>query len=490
MKENNILYENFYQSILTQLYSGVYRHGQTMPSLPQICQQYNIGITTARKVYRMLEKDGFIRTTPRKRAVVSFDASNDTYISMLLQRRQSIQDLYQGLLFIMPPFYAESTTQHFNNTKLQQILNRMTDKLEHTQLILLASHYFAEILTSFQNQLLLDLHADIVHFVQIPKILNSKQLNSYFVTVSDVKMCLSSMQEMLENNKQTELFAFMELLYQKTETRITAYLSALENLYQKDNKNKIETSCQWFSGKKRAPLYAIIAHDLHKRIYLGEFKDAIYLPSIPDLMQTYNISKETACNAIALLSDLGFVLPIDKKGIVLRDGASRTSIRLAKKTIDENLILFLDVLQILAVCAKRLVYATVTAMEEEDIITITKTWEQYPAALSPAYISHILLDFLKCYIPYQCLKNILRQFDDLLIWGYYFERLEKDATQCNALRLEIQQHFSTMITTLRCRDYENFSSLFQSIFKASYHSSRNQLLIDIKYPELLPSALS
>ena len=46
---------------------------------------------------------------------------------------------------------------------------------------------------------------------------------------------------------------------------------------------------------------------------MGEFDSRIYLPSVPQLMQEYGISKSTASNAIALLSDIGFVRILDKR---------------------------------------------------------------------------------------------------------------------------------------------------------------------------------
>lgn len=72
-------------------------------------------------------------------------------------------------------------------------------------------------------------------------------------------------------------------------------------------------SYHWFSGKSRIPLYTVVARDLFKRTEMGEFDSRIYLPSVPQLMQEYGISKSTASNAIALLSDIGFVRILDKK---------------------------------------------------------------------------------------------------------------------------------------------------------------------------------
>lgn len=56
MKAETHLYEMVYQSMLTQFYNGTLRCGHSLPSQQELCRQYNIGITTIRKVMRMLEE--------------------------------------------------------------------------------------------------------------------------------------------------------------------------------------------------------------------------------------------------------------------------------------------------------------------------------------------------------------------------------------------------------------------------------------------------
>ena len=67
MKAETHLYEMVYQSMLTQFYNGTLRCGHSLPSQQELCRQYNIGITTIRKVMRMLEENGFIRKKQRWR---------------------------------------------------------------------------------------------------------------------------------------------------------------------------------------------------------------------------------------------------------------------------------------------------------------------------------------------------------------------------------------------------------------------------------------
>ena len=64
MEQESRLYKVIYQSVLTQIYSGVLRYGQVFPSQSELCQRYQVGITTIRKVIRMLEQEGVIIPPP------------------------------------------------------------------------------------------------------------------------------------------------------------------------------------------------------------------------------------------------------------------------------------------------------------------------------------------------------------------------------------------------------------------------------------------
>ena len=96
---------------------------------------------------------------------------------------------------------------------------------------------------------------------------------------------------------------------------------------------------QWFRGKT-APLYAAVAQNLYRRALLGEFNNRTYFPSEPEIMRTYKISKSTAAKAMALLSDIGLIHTIEKKGTVLRSSEELTPVRIEQNIIADNLTLF------------------------------------------------------------------------------------------------------------------------------------------------------
>lgn len=156
MREETILYENLYQSILTQLYSGVLQYGQSFPSQRELCRQYNVGITTVRRVIRMLEENGFIQSSPGRRAVVCLRENDGTYAAALLQRQESIQDVYRGLELLMSPLYAQGALCCAQPAGLRAIWEPIGPGMERMEIHRRMEAYFTALAAPLQNPVLLD----------------------------------------------------------------------------------------------------------------------------------------------------------------------------------------------------------------------------------------------------------------------------------------------------------------------------------------------
>ena len=358
MREENILYEALYESLLTQLYSGVFRYGEKFPSQQQICRRYNVGITTVRKVMGMLEENGFLRSAPGRRAEVCFRGDDAAYAACLLQRRAAIGDVYLGLEVLMPALYAEGARRCPDPTRLRAGLESIRPGMSGSEACGRAAEYLTQMLLPFRNPVLLDLQADMEHYVRVPALSLPGPTGSPDVAADYAKARLSAFQDLIEQGRTADAEAWLVQMYRKAGRRADRYLGQVQRQCPPAGE---ELPYRWFSCKGRAHLYTVVARSLYRRALAGEFAEDAYLPSVPVLMQTYGVSKSTACAAVALLSDIGFVRTLDKKGSVLRQGGELPPLRLERNVIDEQLILFLDALQILAVCAKPLTLAVFSA---------------------------------------------------------------------------------------------------------------------------------
>ncbi len=480
MREENILYEALYESLLTQLYSGVFRYGEKFPSQQQICRRYNVGITTVRKVMGMLEENGFLRSAPGRRAEVCFRGDDAAYAACLLQRRAAIGDVYLGLEVLMPALYAEGARRCPDPTRLRAGLESIRPGMSGSEACGRAAEYLTQMLLPFRNPVLLDLQADMEHYVRVPALSLPGPTGSPDVAADYAKARLSAFQDLIEQGRTADAEAWLVQMYRKAGRRADRYLGQVQRQCPPAGE---ELPYRWFSCKGRAHLYTVVARSLYRRALAGEFAEDAYLPSVPVLMQTYGVSKSTACAAVALLSDIGFVRTLDKKGSVLRQGGELPPLRLERNVIDEQLILFLDALQILAVCAKPLTLAVFSAQTAPP---------PPPPAKPPASLSRIvplLLDLLRRQAPHDCLRNVMEQFDELLIWGHYLRRIGQPGAQFQAAEREAARQYALLCAAWREQDAAACADAMQAVLRLAYLVAREHVCSCASAPERLPLAL-
>lgn len=86
---------------------GIYRCGELLPSVPQICATFQLGRNTVQSALDRLEKMGYIRTEERKVAKVIYEGTEERYrknvADYFVPRTEGILDFqYAGELLFLP----------------------------------------------------------------------------------------------------------------------------------------------------------------------------------------------------------------------------------------------------------------------------------------------------------------------------------------------------------------------------------------------------
>lgn len=484
MEGEKVLYEYLYQSIMTQIYSGCIRYGQQLPSQKEICRQYNVGITTVRKVVRMLEKDGFIETAKRKRPVVVYKAENQTYVSVLLQRKDIILDIYRAMGLLMPVLHSGGAMRYGNFKKLQAIIDSVDEDMDQRELFMQSSRFLLELLTPYNNQVLFDLQTDSENYTHVPYLPISGLKDQYSIMSKQVKDSLTGLLGMIYEKKYSALLPNLQRIFDRGYDRTKRYLDELEACY---HSSETKYSYHWVMGKNRAHLYTVIARQLYRRILSGEFNECKYIPSVTEIMKEYSISQATALNAVALLNDIGAVRTLDKKGTVIaKPGERLLPLRMDRAAIGDNLVLFLDALQILTVCSGSLAHMILSGMDDNACQCAVEKWDRENPKTSSAVV-RLLLSIFKDNAPGVCLKSFFEQLDYLLIWGHYMER---DWTPMISVDDKAAEHILAIRKALAEKNAEVFANRIHSIFHLSYAAARQQMIIYGTAPDKLPAPLN
>lgn len=490
MREDNIRYESMYRTLRMQIYSGVIRRGACLPAQQALCRQFHVGITTVRRVIRMLEADGLITCASGSRARVCADRDDAACAAALLQRADSIKDILAGLACIMPALYAHSALCGADFSGMADRIGQIRPDMHPADVYRLGTACFSTLLVPFQNAVLLDLQSDLAQYAHIPDLPFTGLADPFAVPTQEARDFLSRLHDRLVHRQTEALAGQLRGMYAWMDRQADAYFAGLRQQYPC---GAAALPYQWFAAKGRAHLYTLVARSLYRRLDAGEFAGRTYLPSVPEIMQTYTVSKSTASAAVALLSDIGMVRTIDKKGIVPLAGGEKAPLRLAWGVIAEHLVLFLDALQILALCAEPMARAACGAMPRAQKQALSAAWAREADTASGTRVILLLLDFLERYVPQDCLKCILSQFDNLLIWGHYLTRVGEISEEFLVLEAEIRAQFQSLCVTWQSGDDPACARMIALIFHKMFYIAREHLArcetVSLPLPAPLPQSV-
>ena len=109
MKKNNQLNELIYEYYESRILFGVYRYGERLNSVPQICATFGLARNTVQIALDKLEKNGYIRRDPTKSRTIEIIDDNFN-----LSRREVVNIPLLGQVAAGQPLLAvENITEYF-----------------------------------------------------------------------------------------------------------------------------------------------------------------------------------------------------------------------------------------------------------------------------------------------------------------------------------------------------------------------------------------
>jgi len=466
---NQQLYQYLYQTITMQIFNGTFIYGQEFPSQKEICQRYNAGITTVRKVMKMLAEEGYIHTAQGLPSVVTYRTSQEAHAGFLVQSREEIADAYKGLGLLMPVLYREGAKRcnESDLCSLHKILDHISEQMELSDHYQLANDFFTALLRPLKNQLIIDLELDSENYLHVPYIPYPGIDNPFATTVERTLTWFNKAIYQIEHRQFDDFGAGASKLYCDSEVRVDNYLYALGKYT--GNTSKKNGDIRWFRIKGHSELYARLAMTLVRRIIAGEFDNEQYLPSIPKLMEEYGITKNTARRAVNLLNSLGIAQTFDKKGSVITsegDTSFKSELNLADPVIQERLSFFLDALQIVAITAHSCA-SSISFIPDHLGHSMESRLRTAPDnRITPLSFQLLMNAFIQL-LPYQSLRNIFRQLDDLLIWGHYMQAIDNSFYPGYS---EMALAMDAVVTALKDQRCEALPDAFSNAFTLVYQN--------------------
>lgn len=470
MESKKTLHDYLYKNIKSQIEDGYLKYGDTLPSINDMHNIYNVGVRTVREVIRELSYNGYIKTQERKLSVVTYrledENKNKLSICSLIERRDTILDVYMAMEIIMPSIFyfcagfCDSET-FFNHKKLC----RQLGKKNPPDLWPLSSKILHNILNKSGNPLFSDVYSSLESYTQIPT--HYKYVHP-FITITekfDTNRFYWVLCSLKKRNFNDAHYRF-KIMYLNIRNAVMQYIDKLSadfpNITAKE-----PFDYQFNSEASLLHFYKKIQLDIIENIESGAFADGELLPSSKKLANHYNVSLSTVRRALYMLNEIGICHTVNGVGTYVTKPDSTSVIRCTQnKTYRKDIFSFLYAYQFMTVAVYPASAFTFKYIRKRDIeILADKIKSNTGFAIS--YILECVMERL----PNNTLKLVFNEINKMLWVGNYLSFFQRGKS-----RNILEQKGISAMHYLTVGDCENFSRELSDSFGAILESVRDFII--------------
>lgn len=419
---NRAFYEMIYEYYSTQILFGHIKYGEKLPSIEHLCYKFQVAPQTIRNMLYKLKKNGFIEISSGKKATVVYKTSNDEVINYIndyyVKRIEAIRDINEIAPLMIHPMLKKAyllLDKEDMNILYNSIKN--TDPKDTYLSFTMGS----AILEKLNNKLAMNLFNEIILFYKFP----------YFDNKSDNFLSYTKKNNIFILEKNSYKNAIKNILISCKNHNADAFLKnylMFENILLEDIKIYIKYPNEqsplptkqipfiWHIYRDRPQKCYSVAEQIIGGIYKGTYKINSFLPSFNKMGKKYKVSFSTIRRTINLLSTLGIVKTIPRKGTKV--SVENIDIKnFNNKTIIKNIKLGYESLEILKLNSKEMneyIFSKFTNNDFENIkgkIILLDNKKSLDIIL--AYLENIIL-----LTKSEFIKMVYTRHFALILWLY------------------------------------------------------------------------
>ena len=301
MKKNNQLNELIYEYYESRILFGVYRYGERLNSVPQICATFGLARNTVQIALDKLEKNGYIRREKRKTARVIYQGTESVFrenaAKFFVPRKNGLLDLNHNGNLMFTSIWEKGLQNIKENTKggtegEQEPAD--TAASEPTKL-------YSDVINTFHNGLMLSLFWQCLCYL------------SYFYPPKDGRKANYVQDDLLVEGKANCLKQETDAYYMHMFQKVLEFVESISEDCQFGNVDQIPFT--WVIYRRRPQVRYTLASRIIREILWEHYPVGSYLPSLPQMAEQYQVSVITVRRTLELLHALG-VTKTDRKSVV------------------------------------------------------------------------------------------------------------------------------------------------------------------------------
>ncbi len=470
MEHKNTLFRYLYQTLTTQIHIGHLRTGDSLPSIRQLVEMYNVGIRTVKDVLKHMAAEGYIKTEIRKNAVVIYSPEGDDgllAVRELLARKDALVDLYHTMAQLFPHILAYGALL-CTPADIQRMAKAARGMEGHSPKAQwrVGAGIFQSIVAKYNSSLLTDLCIDMENYAQIPVLAGLK--NPYDDFFEFMRHVPERLPGLIMQNDYSGIYLDVENSLNNLTKKVEKYLASLSQTYPQFAALP-QQNFTWDAKKGRIHAYLEIARDIIVKIGTGVYEDQALLPSIEQFCKQYGASPTTVMHALSILNTVGLVHTINGKGsLVTLERAKVTQFQIPDHSAQQDAYTFLSALQLIVLTCHKTAQLGVGRLTAQQIQRIAEDVNRPGNATLPDIFFTSLLEAQ----PYAGLRTIYTQLRGLLGWGFYFSFTRRDPTHDALLHTQCQKALSY----LQNQQHDAFADILQDIYLSAFQHLKKVLL--------------
>ena len=456
-----LMYESVFRIIKNKIESGLLPEGTSLPSRADLCREYGVSEKTIRRAVAMLEENGFIETSQRKRPVVSFrQEGHKTTILALEKIDVSVTNdvLRTGVLLCYPVIKNGISLCSPADLEIpRRILDNM--KIDNpSEFWNLSKKFYRFFVARNENSLTLQA-VDSLGLSELRPLQDNIQLRTRYYGQ------LRELMSVLETGGEPESVRFDDMsgLYGLAAGGTPAFKAAPDSAVLLGTA-QLEKLLQISEVR-----YSAVYMDLVGLISVGRYRQGDQLPKHKELQDMYGVSVDTTIKAIQILQELGIVKTVRGNGIFVEmDRDEIQKIHMPPHLTALHVRRYLDTLELLMLTVEGAAACAAAHADREDLraseAEAGRLWnEDYLYGRTPA----VLLDFITDHIgieAFGAVYGLLRR--NLRIGRSIPGLLTAEKTPVNC---EIHELCMAAFRALMEEDRQGFLEKTVKAFKRIYH---------------------
>nr|WP_303192697.1 GntR family transcriptional regulator [Hungatella hathewayi] len=455
------MYDRIYEILKNRIVSRLLPGGSSLPSRAKLCVEFGTSEKTVRRALAMLEKEGLIETTQRKRPTVSFmqnTGHRTTVLALEKIDKDITSDVLKAGVLLCYPVIKKGIA--LCSQEDLQIPRRIVDHMDSgnaEEFWRLSKLFYRFFVARNENSLILQA-VDSLGLSDLSPLRDDIQIRTrYYEQVQEFMRTLET-----GGVPEHVHFDDMSDIYGMTEGNTPAFQAAPDSAVI-HGKKQLEKLLE--DSEVR---YSAVYMDIIGLIAAGSYQREDKLPTHAELQKIYGVSVDTTTRAIQILREWGVVKTVRGVGIfVTADTADIQKIHVPSHLIACHVRRYLDTLEFLELTIEGAAACAAARVTKPELLAVNEKmerfWnEEYLYGRTPA----ILLDFITEHIGIEALSTIYELLQRNFRIGRSIPGLlttEKTPVNC-----DIHEQCIAVIDALLAGSHEQFTEKTVQLFGNIY----------------------